>query len=145
VGIRLLATGVSADVTVSGSGVQVESGVVAAVLVGARYQVARLTASNAFRPYLTVAAGPLIGSADHVVAGIPTSVGTVRETAIGGLVAVGADLSLGRRLTLGADAGYLLATDFAQRIGARTNYGGPVFTMSLGVLLGGERGAARQP
>jgi len=139
VGVRLSALDATANVTVTGSAARVESGVVAAVLFGGRYQVARLTASNALRPYVTLGVGPLIGSADGVSAGFPTAVTSVHQTVASGLVAIGADVSLGRRVTLGVDAGYLLAADFRQRVGARTNYSAPVFTLSLGVLLGGGR------
>jgi hypothetical protein len=142
VGVRVLATGVSADVAVTGSGARVESGVVGALLVGVRYQVARVTASNALRPVLSLAVGPLIGSADRVSAGVPTEVSTVQEAALGGLLAFGGDLSFGRRVVLGVDAGYLFATDFGQRIGSRTNYRGPVFALSFGLLLGGGRAAS---
>jgi hypothetical protein len=138
-GVRVLAMDATADVTVTGSGTHVESAVVAALLFGVRYQVARLTASNVLRPYATVGVGPLIGSVDNVTAGFPTAVTSVRQAVASGLLAIGADLSLGRHITLGVDAGYLLAADFDQRIGARTNYSAPVVTLSLGVLLGGGR------
>lgn len=141
VGVRALAVDVSADVSTTGVGTRATSGIVAAVLVGARYQLARLTASNALRPYVAVGVGPLLGSADAVTAGLPTTVTTVRQTAPSALVTLGADLSLGARVTLGVDAGYLVAADFDQPIGARTNYSDPVFTLSLGVLLGSGRAA----
>jgi hypothetical protein len=139
VGVRVSAMDATADVTVTGFGARVESAVVAAVLFGGRYQVARLTASNTLRPCVTLGVGPLIGSADDVTAGFPTAVTSVHQAVVSGLLAVGADLSLGRHVTLGVDAGYLLAADFRQRIGARTNYSAPVFTLSLGVLLGSGR------
>ena len=138
-GVRVSAMDATADVTVTGSGTRVESAVVGAVLFGGRYQVARLSASNALRPCVTLGVGPLIGGADEVSAGFPTAVTSVRQAVVSGLLAIGADVSLGSRVTLGVDAGYFLAADFRQRIGARTNYSAPVFTLSLGVLLGGGR------
>ncbi len=141
VGVRGLAVGANADVTTTGTGTRVASGIVVAALLGVRYQVARLTASDALRPYLSVWAGPLMGSADDVTAGWPTAVTTARQTVVSGLVSIGADLSLGRHLTLGADVGYLVAGRFERPIGARDNYSDPVFTLSLGLLLGRGRAA----
>jgi outer membrane protein W len=146
VGIRVAALDASADVTVTTSGTHVESGVLAAVLLGARWQPSRLTASNVFRPYVGLWVGPLIGNADGVTAGLTTVVAAVRQTTVSGLATIGADLSLGRRITLGADVGYLLTGRFDKPIGARTDCSSPVFTLSIGLLLGaGQRTPSPEP
>jgi outer membrane protein W len=140
VGIRVAALDAAADVTVTTSGTNVESGVVAAVLVGARWQPTRLTASNVFRPYVGLWAGPLIGSSSGVTAGLTTAVAAESQTTVSGLATLGADLSLGRRVTLGVDVGYLLTGRFDKPIGARTDYSSPVFTLSISLLLGAGHG-----
>ncbi len=141
-GVRVTAMSASADVTVTASTTGMESAVVAAVLLGARWQPARLTASNVLRPYIGLWIGPLIGSADAVTTGQTTSVAAVSQTKASGLATLGADLSLGRHITLGVDAGYFLAGRFDTPIGARTDYSAPVFTLSVGVLLGSGRRAS---
>lgn len=140
VGIRFAALDAAADVTVTTSSGTTESSVVTAVLVGARWQPARLAASNVFRPYVGLWVGPLIGSSNGVTAGLTTVVAAGNQTTVSGLATLGADLSLGRRVTLGADVGYLLAGRFDKPIGARTDYSSPVFTLSIRLLLGAGHG-----
>jgi outer membrane protein W len=136
VGVRVLAVDASAEFTATMSGTHTESAAVGALLLGARWQPARLTGANVLRPYLGLWVGPLIGNADAVTTGLTTTVAATNQTTVSGLATVGADLSLGKRITLGVDVGYLLAGRFDQPIGGRADYSAPVFTLTIGVLLG---------
>ena len=139
VAARLSAMGVSADISTSGTGSQVVSDVVATLQLGGRYQVATVTASNALRPHVGLSVGPLIGSTDGVVAGTTTTVSAGTQAVASGQVSLGAELSLGRRFTLGVDAGYFLAADFDEPIGGRTSYSSPVLSLTFGLVLGRGR------
>jgi hypothetical protein len=64
---------------------------------------------------------------------------TVGETAIGMCLAAGIEGFFGRFIRLGFGMGYHAVSSFDQPIGDDDNYGGPEFSIGLGVMLGRGR------
>jgi Outer membrane protein beta-barrel domain len=131
------AAGVDATVSAGGPSASVESAVVSAVLFGVRYQPRALAAGGRLWPYAALGVGPYFGQASSVRAGATTAIESRSQTALGARAVIGMDLTLGKRFTLGAAAGYRPVTAFSTPIGARTNYSSPEFSLSFGVRLGG--------
>jgi Outer membrane protein beta-barrel domain len=128
-----------ADATVSagGAATSVETAVVIPVLFGVKYQPRALMVGTGFSPYVSAGLGPYVGQTSSVRAGPTTFVGSRLETVPGARVAIGTDVSLGSRFTLGAAAAYRPVADFSAPIGTRTNYSGAEFSLSIGLRLGG--------
>ena len=127
-----------ATVAATGSGSTVESAVVTTVLFGVKFRPESLTRRDNFRPYASIAVGPVMGSVSRVQAGPTTSAGAYTESAFGTRLGIGADLLLGRRFALGLGAGYRLVGSFDRRVGAEDNYSSPEVSISAGVMFGGK-------
>ena len=127
---------VDATVSTNGSGTLVESATIVPVLFGVKYQPARLIDSDVMRPFASVSAGPYVGSASEVSTGVTTVVEARTETALGSRLAVGLDIRLSRLFRLGFAGGYHFVADFDNRIGSETNYSGPEFSLSFGIVFG---------
>jgi hypothetical protein len=130
------AIGADARTSTGVSGVTTETAVVVPMLFGVKYQPFQFSASNAMRPYLTVAVGPCFGFASNVKVGLTTGTETYSETALGARLYAGLDLSITSFFLFGFGGGYYLATDFKNRIGAKKNYSSPIFSLSFGFVFG---------
>jgi hypothetical protein len=128
-----------ATVDISGGTITNQSADVAPLLFGVKVQPFSLHSTDALRPFVSIGAGAFIGNSDKVVVGTTTIVQSRSETVLGGRVAAGVDLLLGRRFTLDVGAGYRLASDFSQPIGGDVNYSGAEFSVLFGILLGRGR------
>ncbi len=138
VGVGLLASNASSSY--SGFGVSNQSGSVFAVLVGLRYQPEAWAFTPTLRPYLSVAAGPILGYGTYNGAGLFTGSQSFNETAAGTHLGAGIDWFFGRRLFTGFNGGYYLMTDFKRSIAGRKNYSGPDFSFTFGFLFGVSSG-----
>ena len=130
--------GVSADIAVGD--VRSETDAVGFVLVGVAYYPEALAFSPRVRGFVAGAVGTYIGEATNtsVVPGV-VAIENVRETAMGGRLAVGVSWFATGRLVLGGNLGYHLVTDFERSIGGAENYSGPEVSASIGVLIGRGR------
>jgi hypothetical protein len=128
----------SVDATVSATpgNVSVESSTVSMLLLGARFLFHPLGDSENLRPYASIGVGPYVGHTAAVRTGTITSVGSRTETAPGARVGVGLMAGLNSWLTADVGAGYHVVADFAERIGAETNYSNPDIRISFGVRFG---------
>jgi hypothetical protein len=137
--LNLSITGMVADskTDVGAGGVQSVTAVVAPILLGAKYYFVASTLSSPTRPYLKAAAGPFIGSQSSTNVGTSIAAEQRTEAAIGGQLAGGLDVILGRRVMLGAAIGYNIMSDFGAPIGGSVNYSGPEFNIGISLLLGG--------
>lgn len=133
--VSIGASSVNAEVSSGITGASVESATVIPFLIGIKYQPFTITTRNDIRPYLYLLAGPYIGIASDVKAGLTTGVESYTETALGSRIAAGLDISLSRLFTLGFSAGYRAVTDFERRIGTEKNHSTPDFTLNFGVNI----------
>jgi len=134
--ISASAISTQASVNISGGTITNQSADVVPLLFGIKAQPFALRGTDAVRPFVSLAAGAFIGNSDQVVTGSTILVSSRSESVVGGHVAVGADLMLGRRFTLDVGVGYRVASDFSQPIGGDRNYSGADFQVLFGILLG---------
>ena len=94
--------------------------------------------ARAFKPYLAVGLGPVIGSStgSFIAVGPGSFAGSQAKGTIGGHLGGGVDVHLGRHWTLGVSAGYNWMADFSEPVGARDNYSGFGASVGLGFLFG---------
>ncbi|MFQ5631393.1 MAG: hypothetical protein ACE5I1_21685 [bacterium] len=136
IGITVGVLGSEVNTSINGREVSVETASVVPVLFGVKYQLGEMATSASLRPYLFASAGPCIGSATRSRAGTNLGSEILTETVLGAQLGLGAEVSLRRLFTLGANAGYFFASDFDKRIGSQKNYSSPQFMLSFGVALG---------
>lgn len=122
--------------TVGVSGVTSHTAVVTEILLGVRYYFPESTFGGTWRPYGSIAAGPVIGTESEARVGMVVAVEETNETAFGGRIGAGVDINLSRSFMLGILTGYNLMTDFSNPVGARVNHSGPDFGVSISLLLG---------
>jgi hypothetical protein len=120
-------------------GVTTETAVVVPILFGVKQYFPASTFGTGIRPYAQVSLGPFIGSQSSTKAGLEVVAESRSEAAMGGQLALGADLFLSRRFLFGVSLGYNLMTDFSESIGGSRNYSGPDFGLKFSYLLGRVR------
>jgi len=111
---------------------------------GLRYYLPKSTFEGRWRPYLTAAFGPVVGSGQATGIGSPWFAQVKTETVLGGRFGGGVDLLLSRRVKLGIIASYNAVGDFDSSIFSSGDYSGPEVTFNFGVLLGKHRGQSEQ-
>jgi hypothetical protein len=136
VGISAGALAGEATSSVSTHGVSQRTSAVVPVLLGLRYYLGEPSAESIVRPFLSVGLGPFIGVEAKNETFLQES---HSETALGAQLGGGIDFLLSQSFKLGANAGYNLMTDFSTPVGARKNYNGPEFSLSIGIILGEGR------
>jgi hypothetical protein len=116
-------------------GVTNESIGVVSLYMGMRYYFHDSHPAVPVYPYFSVAMGPVIGGSDlNDVDGRILNESTTLA-AFGAYFGGGLDIAFSRRLMLGMNAGYNAMTDFSRPVGHRSNYSGPEFGISLGILF----------
>jgi hypothetical protein len=89
------------------------------------------------KPFLAVGVGPVFGSSTGTFSGGGTVFTGVRSHATaGGHVGAGLDVHIARPFAVGVNGGYNWMLDFAQPVGARSNYSGAELGVSIGWLFG---------
>jgi hypothetical protein len=130
---------VDATTVVNGSDTFLEASTVVPLLFGIEVQPYGRAISDALRPYISASAGPYFGFTSDAYSGTSTCTESYSETTLGARVGGGVDLALSRYFSLGIGAGYHFVDDFNRRIGTETNYSGPDFSLSFGVVFGSGR------
>ncbi len=125
------------DVTVGISGVSTGTNAITPIFIGARYYLFESTYGKSMRPYLSAAAGPVVGSASETSVGLTVEVSSHTETAFGAKFGLGVDFLLFRSFIIGFDSGYNAITNFSQPIGSEDNYSGADFSIGFSFLFGG--------
>lgn len=96
-----------------------------------------LAAAHPLKPFVTVAAGPVIGLANgNFVSSRGISTGDVTRATFGGLIGGGFDIHAARSVSLGLNAGYAVMANFSEPVGLRDNFNGPRVAVSIGFLFG---------
>jgi len=139
VGLDLSFVDAGASSTVGVGTVTSEAASVTAVLIGASYYPRQLAVGSSFRPCVSLAAGPYVGSASNSIVDTSVSSESITSTAAGLRAQIGADLFFARRFAAGIAAGYAFVSDFSEQIGGHNNYSGPEFSVGIGILLGAGR------
>jgi hypothetical protein len=114
-------------------GVSQRSSAVIPILLGIRYYIPESSIGSPVRPFLSVGVGPFVGVEAKNELYLQQA---HSETALGTKLGGGIDFLLGQLFKLGANVGYNLMTDFSTPIGARENYNGPEFSLSVGIMFG---------
>lgn len=120
-------------------GVTTETAVVVPIFFGVKQYFPASTFGTGMRPFVQVGLGPYIGSQSRTKSGLEVVAESRSESAMGGQVALGADLLLSRRFLFGVSLGYNLMTDFSEPIGGSRNYSGPDFGLKFSYLFGRVR------
>ena len=102
------------------------------ILLGLRFYVPAPEAGENIRPFIALGVGSFVG-VDSSNAALSQEART--EAGIGGRAGAGIDFFLGNHFKLGASVGYNMMADFADPIGARTNYNGGEFSLVFGVIF----------
>jgi len=105
------------------------------VLLGIKYYMPEPSLDETIRPYVSVGVGPYWGFEAENTTFSQTA---HTETAMGGRIGGGIDFLLGRSFKLGANLGYNVMSNFQTPVGARDNFNGFDFSMTLGILFGGR-------
>lgn len=100
---------------------------------------------RAVKPYVALSVGPVIGSSTGSTVGATSGVfsGTQTLTTIEGQIGAGADVHIGRRWSIGLNAGYNRMRSFSAPIGGRRNYSGFELGFGFGLLFGRGYGLVR--
>jgi hypothetical protein len=130
---------VDAVTVANGSETFVEASTVVPLLFGVEIQPYGKAISHALRPYISASVGPYFGFTSDAYSGNSTCTTSYTETTLGARLGGGVDLALSRYFSLGIGAGYHFVDDFNRRIGTETNYSGPDFSLSFGVVFGSGR------
>jgi len=139
IAITGLSVGTNVDVGICG--VSTSTLVVSKMQLGMRYYLSGKNPQSPARPFLAIAAGPVIGTLSETKVGASVVVSSQQESAVGAYVGGGLDIISGRKVMFGAAVGYNLMTDFSDDLAMRKNYGGPEFSLSISLLFG----QAKQP
>ena len=97
----------------------------ASILFGVRYYFPKSSLRSTLRPYAVAAVGPVIAS--------NVSVAVETEAAPGGYIGAGLDIPISRWFMIGAEAGYLLVSDFDLLLDGKRNFSG--FQVNVGFSL----------
>lgn len=131
VSIGLLAGEATSLMSVSGS-LQRTSSVVP-ILFGVRYHLTDSSLKSSVRPFASLSIGPFLGFESKSER---LKQETHTETALGARIGAGMDFLVGQSFKIGAGIGYNAIMDYSTSIGARKNYSGPDFHLSVGLLFG---------
>ncbi len=134
VAVTGLSVGVNVNVGIDG--VSTSTLVISQLQLGVRYYLSGQTPHSSARPYLTVAAGPVIGSHSATKVGGSVTVSSQQESALGLHLGGGLDIVASRKIMFGAAVGYNLMTDFSDNLALRRNYSGPEFSLNISLLFG---------
>jgi hypothetical protein len=109
------------------------------ILFGFKIHPVTMMGKNTLRPYLSVLAGPFVGSVveNYACTRIENSVYT--ETSPGAHFGLGMDWSISNLFVLGMGAGYYYVSEFDNPIGDKTDYSSANFSFTFGILLGRTR------
>jgi hypothetical protein len=95
---------------------------------------------QAIKPFVAAGIGPVFGSSVGSFAGGGTVFsGANTQATTGGHFGAGVDFHVARSFAIGVNGGYNWMVDFSQPVGARDNYSGPEFGVSIGWLFGRGR------
>ena len=133
----------SSDTTVSPGFVSTGGTGAAALPVGVRWNPFKGEHRlDSVKPYVTVAAGPVIGSesTNFVGRGTVTTNNSTRAT-FGTHFGGGVDVHVARSVSLGLGAGYNAMVNFSEPLGGHKNFNGVQMSMSIGWLFGKGYGA----
>jgi hypothetical protein len=93
--------------------------------------------TQALKPFIAVAIGPVFGSASGSFVGNGrASAGNVTRATIGGHFGGGFDVHLARSCSLGLNVGYNVMANFAEPVGLRDNFNGVQVGLGVGWLFG---------
>jgi len=104
---------------------------------GVRLYLTEPSSGTNYRPYISLTAGPVIGTESDSRVGNVIVNRSVTRTAFGGRVGAGLDVPFARRWVFGVFGGMCGMTDFSEAIGNEKNYSAPDFGVSIGLLFGG--------
>lgn len=109
------------------------------VYIGARYYVFESTYGKSMRPYLSFAAGPVIGSESETNVDMSVEFSSHNETAFGAKLGLGVDFLVSRSFIIGLDGGYNAMSNFSNPILGEDNYSGAEFSLGFSFLFGGNK------
>lgn len=137
--VQFAARTVNIGVSTGVSGVNTSTSSVTTALLGLKYYLPPSTYDRRGRPFLSIAAGPVIGKEERTEIYQTVLYESATHGAFGGRFGAGYDLQLGRHTMLGFSTGYLFMSDFEEPVGARVNHSGPDFAISFSYLFGDNR------
>lgn len=117
--------------------VESESAKITRVLLGLKYQPARMAMARNVRPYITGAVGQYTGRTCAMSTGPTFKADKYSVTAYATRVGIGIDVFVNSWFAVGCEAGYGFVGDFDRRIGSKTNYSSPELMVTMGAMLGG--------
>lgn len=125
---------VGSESTVQSCTVAAKTSVVSRIQMGANYYLPRM--GHGFRPYISLAAGPIVAYEGRTEAGTTVIAESRSEVAFGLRPGLGFDVPVSRTVLVGMGAGMNLMTDFDNPVNGRTNYSGGEFQMRIGWMFG---------
>jgi len=96
------------------------------------------------KPYLSLAAGPVLGVSNYKDDGEYVYFEDDVFLTFGGYLGGGVDMMFGGNTTVGLHGGYNFYADFDEYIGDRKNYSGAEFGISVGFLFGDNHDADKK-
>jgi len=127
------------DVSIGIGEVSTGTSTVTPVFIGARYYVFESTYGKSMRPYLSVAAGPVIGSESATNIDSDVEISSHNETAFGAKLGLGVDFLVSKSFIIGLDGGYNAFSNFSNPILGEDNYSGSEFSVGFSFLFGGNK------
>jgi len=92
--------------------------------------------TQAFKPFVAVGLGPVVGLSTGAFVGRTSSTGTNTRLALGAFVGGGFDVFVHHSVAVGVTAGYNVMQNFSEPVGLRDNFNGPEVALSLGWVFG---------
>ncbi|UCH65368.1 MAG: outer membrane beta-barrel protein [Ignavibacterium sp.] len=116
--------------------VSTETATIVPILVGVNFYPIQMNKQSNFLPYISGYIGPYIGIYTSNVTGTTgVKSESIVENAFGARLGAGLDLLIGDIFKLGIGIAYHFITDFSKPIGSETNYSGPEYSISFGIVF----------
>jgi hypothetical protein len=109
------------------------------IMAGFRFYPNQSRNHSNFRPFISMAMGPVIRSSNYDYVGHGAYNETYTETVFGGKVGAGVDIIMGKHMLLGFDGSYNHYSDFDSQFGLENVYNGPEFGIRFGFVFGGPK------
>jgi outer membrane protein W len=127
---------ISANTTSGSTQISTETVSILPMLVGVNFYPIQINKQSNILPYISGYIGPYVGIYTlNLVATSTVKSESIVETAFGARLGAGLDFLIGDVFKLGVGIAYHFITDFSRPIGGETNYSGPEYSVSFGIVF----------
>jgi len=109
------------------------------IMAGFRFYMNHERDRSDFRPFISIAMGPVIKSTEYSYSGYHVIDIVNTESVFGTKIGAGVDIIMGQHMILGIDGSYNHYSDFKSQYGLENVYNGPEIGIRFGFVFGGPK------